>query len=108
MAKMHAQQPNGPSVGGASFVGGPKVHFPDADQDSGAEEDELEANIGKFERHDTPHPKHGPKPKGRQIDGHVIHHDQTEAAKVCLKWNLLIDNGVFGDVGIECCIFSIF
>lgn len=80
VVKMHAQS-NGPSVGGSSFAGGPKVHFPDVDQDSGAE-DEAEHNIGKFERHDTPHPKHGPKPKGRQIDGHVIHHDESQAAKI--------------------------
>ncbi|KRZ10446.1 Protein lap1 [Trichinella zimbabwensis] len=54
------------------FVGGPKVHFPDVDGDSVDEDDET---IGKFERHDTPHPKHPTKAKGRQIDGHVIPHD---------------------------------
>ncbi|KRX54774.1 Protein lap1 [Trichinella sp. T9] len=54
------------------FVGGPKVHFPDVDGDSVDEDDEA---IGKFERHDTPHPKHPTKAKGRQIDGHVIPHD---------------------------------
>ncbi|KRZ41003.1 Protein lap1 [Trichinella pseudospiralis] len=54
------------------FVGGPKVHFPDVDGDSVDEDDEA---IGKFERHDTPHPKHPTKVKGRQIDGHVIPHD---------------------------------
>lgn len=69
-----------------SFVGGPKVHFPDVDQESDeddANEAEADKNIGKFERHDTPHPKHhGPKPKGRQIDGHVIHHDEADTDKV--------------------------
>lgn len=69
---------SGPPVVHSGFVGGPKVHFPDMDQES-VEEDE---NTGKFERHDTPHPKHGPKPKGRQIDGHVIHHEGPK--KVCI------------------------
>lgn len=55
----------------SGFVGGPKVHFPDVDQES-LEEDE---STGKFERHDTPHPKHLPKAKGKQIDGHIIPHE---------------------------------
>uniref|UniRef100_A0A5S6R0M0 PDZ domain-containing protein n=1 Tax=Trichuris muris TaxID=70415 RepID=A0A5S6R0M0_TRIMR len=54
------------------FVGGPKVHFPDVD---GSESVEEEESTGRFERHDTPHPKHPAKAKGRQIDGHVIPHD---------------------------------
>ncbi|CDW54746.1 PDZ and LRR 8 domain containing protein [Trichuris trichiura] len=54
------------------FVGGPKVHFPDVD---GPESVDEEESTGRFERHDTPHPKHPAKPKGRQIDGHVIPHE---------------------------------
>uniref|UniRef100_A0A1I7XFZ6 Protein lap4 n=1 Tax=Heterorhabditis bacteriophora TaxID=37862 RepID=A0A1I7XFZ6_HETBA len=53
-----------------SFLGGPKVHFPD--QDTTADEDKLP--IGQFERHDTPHPK-PQKLKKSSIDGHVIHHE---------------------------------
>lgn len=60
-----------------AFSGGPKVHFPDVeDQESG--DDDVQ--MGEFKRHDTPHPKHGPKVKGRQIDGHVIQHE--DGAKV--------------------------
>lgn len=41
------------------------------------EEEEGEASIGQFARHDTPHPKpHAPKFKKQSIDGHVIHHDE--------------------------------
>ena len=36
-----------------SFLGGPKVHFPD--QESTVDEEKMP--IGQFERHDTPHPK---------------------------------------------------
>ncbi|KAJ1362447.1 hypothetical protein KIN20_021990 [Parelaphostrongylus tenuis] len=53
-----------------SFIGGPKVHFPDQD----ATIDEEKLPIGQFERHDTPHPK-PQKLKKSSIDGHVIHHD---------------------------------
>ncbi|KAK6766809.1 hypothetical protein RB195_026219 [Necator americanus] len=66
-----------------SFVGGPKVHFPD--QDATVDEDKLP--IGQFERHDTPHPK-PQKLKKSSIDGHVIHHDgqnQNQPATLVLS-----------------------
>ncbi|EYC00547.1 hypothetical protein Y032_0115g526 [Ancylostoma ceylanicum] len=66
-----------------SFVGGPKVHFPD--QDATVDDDKLP--IGQFERHDTPHPK-PQKLKKSSIDGHVIHHDgqnQNQPATLVLS-----------------------
>lgn len=46
----------------------------------------MEHDVGKFKRHDTPHPKHevgaGPKLKGKpQIDGHVIPHEGGKKSK---------------------------
>ncbi|CAJ0610213.1 unnamed protein product [Cylicocyclus nassatus] len=66
-----------------TFVGGPKVHFPD--QDATIDEDKLP--VGQFERHDTPHPK-PQKLKKSSIDGHVIHHDgqnQNQPATLVLS-----------------------
>src|SRR5687767_14282849 len=65
-----AEQPAAPPA----FTGGPKVHFPDVEDQESIED---EGQIGEFKRHDTPHPKHGPKVKGRQIDGHVIQHETS-------------------------------
>ncbi|PAV80793.1 hypothetical protein WR25_03350 [Diploscapter pachys] len=70
-------QSTGPEKGQSrSFLGGPKVHFPD--QESTVDEEKMP--IGQFERHDTPHPK----PQAGSIDGHVIHHDGQQPDSIAL------------------------
>ncbi|CAD6186976.1 unnamed protein product [Caenorhabditis auriculariae] len=63
-----------------SFLGGPKVHFPDEE----ATVDEEKGPIGQFERHNTPHPKPA-KLKKNSIDGHIIHHDEDQPTSLLLK-----------------------
>ncbi|KHJ95090.1 hypothetical protein OESDEN_04970 [Oesophagostomum dentatum] len=75
LPQLSAHPQNDRSGQNRSFVGGPKVHFPD--QDATVDEDKLP--IGQFERHDTPHPK-PQKLKKSSIDGHVIHHDGQNQA----------------------------
>ncbi|GMT04078.1 hypothetical protein PENTCL1PPCAC_26252 [Pristionchus entomophagus] len=71
-----------------SFLGGPKVHFPDDKGDTTMDE-ENKLPIGEFHRHDTPHPKPhaGNKLKKNTIDGHVIHHedDSLPTSSLALK-----------------------
>lgn len=65
-----------------SFVGGPKVHFHDQQEDSTFDES-PEVQLGNFERHNTPHPK-TPKHKKGSIDGHMVPHEADQPRQLAL------------------------
>ncbi|CEF70396.1 PDZ domain and Leucine-rich repeat and Leucine-rich repeat, typical subtype and Leucine rich repeat 4-containing protein [Strongyloides ratti] len=73
-------------VGSKSFLGGPKVHFGD---DELPDEDHV-GDIGKFERHNTPHPKpHNGNTKVKKTTNDN-NHSQNEEIKI----NNFSNNGI--------------
>lgn len=73
-------------LGSKSFLGGPKVHFGD---DELPDEDHV-GDIGKFERHNTPHPKpHNGNSKVKKM-ANDDSHSQNEEVKI----NNISNNGI--------------